>query len=116
MSSAEQPLEGHTWRRYRSSTDTNFHAEPKSREALKVVGGTEVYSLINMNAAKQSAAEVAVEDDLRRHDELYQRLLGWPVESTVVETKLAELEAALETEARGNRAQERGICFALLRC
>jgi hypothetical protein len=62
----------------RPSTNSNLPAEPKVREALKVVGGTEVYTLLRVDAEERTAAEAAVEEDLRRHGELYQRLLGWP--------------------------------------
>jgi len=62
----------------RPSTNSNLPAQPKVREALKVVGGTVVYTLLQVDAEKRTAAEAAVEEDLRRHGELYQRLLGWP--------------------------------------
>ena len=43
-----------------------------------MVGGTGTHTLIEMDAEETAAAEALVEEDLRRHGELYQRLLGWP--------------------------------------
>jgi hypothetical protein len=37
-----------------------------------------MYTLLNIDAEERAAAEAAVEEDLCRYGELYQRLLGWP--------------------------------------
>ena len=84
----------------RPSPNVNPRVEPNVRERLKVVGGTDLYSLLNSDAEDTASAEAAVEEDLRRHGEMYQRVLGWHE----LESKLAEA-AASERREKGSGAK-----------
>jgi DNA-binding Lrp family transcriptional regulator len=84
----------------RPSPNANPRVEPNVRERLKVVGGTDLYSFLNSDAEDTASAEAAVEEDLRRHGEMYQRVLGWHE----LESNLAEA-AASERREKGSGAK-----------
>lgn len=84
----------------RPSTNGDPRAEPNVRELLKVVGGTDLCSLLNMDVEDPACAEAAVEEDLGRHGEMYQPVLGWHE----LESNLAEA-AASERREKGSGAK-----------